>query len=94
IKDGPGHKAFDRLLSIPGVREKLGLSYTNIRGLHQTVDTRPDRAESWMSKTLSFPDLPDDKYLIRYRDPLAAIRSLLGDPAHAKGIVYVPKKVF
>ncbi|KAJ7939775.1 hypothetical protein B0H13DRAFT_2497549 [Mycena leptocephala] len=81
IKDGPGHKAFDRLLRIPGVREKLGLSI-------------PDRAMGWTSKSLSFPDRPNEKYIIRYRDPLAAIQSLLGNPAHAKDIVYVPKKVF
>ncbi|KAJ7852764.1 hypothetical protein B0H14DRAFT_3656681 [Mycena olivaceomarginata] len=94
IKDGPGHKAFDRLLEIPGVREKLGLSYQNIRGLHQIVDSIPERAETWMTKSLSFPDHPHKKHIIRYRDPLAAIRSLLGNPAHAKDIVYVPKKVF
>jgi hypothetical protein len=48
----------------------------------------------WTTKTLSFPDRPSEKYLIRYRDPLAAIRALLGNPAYAKDIVYVPKKVF
>ncbi|KAJ7842674.1 hypothetical protein B0H14DRAFT_2359498 [Mycena olivaceomarginata] len=74
IKDGPGHKAFDRLLKIPGVREKLGLSYQNIRGLHQIVDSIPERAETWMTKSLSFPDRPHEKHIIRYRDPLAAIR--------------------
>ncbi|KAJ7693152.1 hypothetical protein B0H17DRAFT_933172, partial [Mycena rosella] len=94
IKDGPGHKAFDRLLNIPGVREKLGLSYKNIRGLHQIVDDIPERAGEWMTKSLSFPDRPGEKHFIRYRDPLAAIRSLLGNPAHAKDIVYVPTKVF
>ncbi|KAJ7778044.1 hypothetical protein DFH07DRAFT_1036563, partial [Mycena maculata] len=73
---------------------KLGLSYSNIRGLHQIVDSIPERAGEWTSKTLSFPDRPDEKYLIRYRDPLTAIQTLLGNPAHAKDIVYVPKKVF
>lgn len=76
------------------VREKLGLSYSNIRGLHQIVDSIPDRAGAWTSKTLSFPDRPNEKYLIRYRDPLTAIQTLLGNPAHAKDIVYIPKKVF
>ncbi|KAJ7020881.1 hypothetical protein C8F04DRAFT_1295696 [Mycena alexandri] len=93
VKEGPGHKAFDRLLDIPGVREKLGLSYSNIRGLHQIIDEIPDRAV-WKSKLLSFPDRPDEKYTIRYRDPLDAIRSLLGNPAHAKNIVYAPKRIF
>ncbi|KAJ6449731.1 hypothetical protein C8R45DRAFT_947183 [Mycena sanguinolenta] len=40
IKDGTGHKAFDRLLNIPGVREKLGLSWTNILEPAAGVDTR------------------------------------------------------
>jgi hypothetical protein len=68
--------------------------YTSIRGLNQIVDSIPERAGIWTSKTLSFPDRPTEKYLIRYRDPLDAIRALLGNPAHAKDIVYVPKKVF
>ncbi|KAJ7334948.1 hypothetical protein DFH08DRAFT_916210 [Mycena albidolilacea] len=93
VKEGPGHKAFNRLLDIPGVRKKLGLSYSNIRGLHQIIDQIPERAV-WATKTRSFPDCPDEKYTIRHRDPLEAIRSLLGNPAHAKDIVYVPKQIF
>ncbi|KAJ7757871.1 hypothetical protein B0H14DRAFT_3598556 [Mycena olivaceomarginata] len=46
----------------------------------------------WTSRALSFPDRPAEKYLIRYRDPLAAIRALLGNPAHAKDIVYIPTR--
>lgn len=76
------------------MRAKLGLSYANVRGLHQIVDSIPDRAGLWTTKSLSFPDRPSEKYLIRYRDPLAAVRTLLGNPAHAKDIVYIPKKVF
>jgi hypothetical protein len=67
--------------------------YSNIRGLHQIIDQIPERAV-WATKTLSFPDRPDEKYTIRHRDPLEAIRSLLGNPAHAKDIVYVPKQIF
>ncbi|KAJ7822993.1 hypothetical protein B0H14DRAFT_3111039 [Mycena olivaceomarginata] len=97
VKDGPGHKAFDRLLDIPGVTcqvaDELGLSYSNIRGLHKIIDEIPERAV-WTSKSLSFPDRPDEKYIIRYRNPLDAIQSLLGNPAHAKDIVYAPKRIF
>ncbi|EGO23334.1 hypothetical protein SERLADRAFT_409690 [Serpula lacrymans var. lacrymans S7.9] len=46
IQDGIGHQSFNWLLSIPGVREKLGLSYLNIRRLHKIVDySIPFRAE-------------------------------------------------
>ncbi|KAJ7020868.1 hypothetical protein C8F04DRAFT_1403295 [Mycena alexandri] len=83
VKEGPGHKAFDRLLDIPGVREKLGLSYSNIRGLHQIIDEIPDRATAQMRST------PYDTVI-----PWTAIRSLLGNPAHAKNIVYAPKRIF
>jgi hypothetical protein len=75
------------------VKEKLGLSYHNIRGLHQVVDSIPGRAE-WKTKILSFDDKPQHKHAIHFRDPLEAIRALLGNPAHAKDIVYKPKKIF
>lgn len=32
--------------------------------------------------------------MVQFRDPLEAIRTLLGNPAHARDIVYKPKKVF
>ncbi|KII89509.1 hypothetical protein PLICRDRAFT_29724 [Plicaturopsis crispa FD-325 SS-3] len=93
VKDGIGHKSFDRFLSIPGVREKLGLSYDNIRGLHKIVDSIPERAE-WKSKYISFRDTPNEKHLVQYRNVIQAIESLIGNPAHAKDIVYVPQSVF
>ncbi|EGO18842.1 hypothetical protein SERLADRAFT_443811 [Serpula lacrymans var. lacrymans S7.9] len=94
IQDGIGHQSFNWLLSIPGVREKLGLSYHNIHGLHKIVDySIPSRAE-WKSTMISFPDTPNDTYLVQYRNVLSAIRTLLGNPAHAKHIVYCPKKIF
>jgi hypothetical protein len=37
------HYSFSNLLQ---VREKLGLSYSNIRGLHQIIDQIPERAVS------------------------------------------------
>lgn len=35
-----------------------------------------------------------EEFPIYYRCPLEAIRSLLGNPAHADRIVYKPRKVF
>ena len=37
---------------------------------------------------------PEDKHIIHYHDPKELISALLGNPAHAKDIVYRPKKVF
>jgi hypothetical protein len=110
IKDGIGHKSFDRLLSIPGVnnllfalnnsdfcfkvKEKLGLSYNNIRGLHQIVDTSIPSRAIWQHKYLSFADTPNEKHLIQFRNPIQAIESLLSNPAHAKSMVFAPKKIY
>ncbi|KAI0055226.1 hypothetical protein BV25DRAFT_1921995 [Artomyces pyxidatus] len=93
VNEGIGHKSFDRFLEIPGVVESLGLSYTTVEGLHKQVDSLPERAK-WKSKYIWFEDKPDDKHLVQYRDPLEAIEALLGNPAHAKHIVYRPRKVF
>ncbi|KAJ3493238.1 hypothetical protein NLJ89_g11065 [Agrocybe chaxingu] len=95
VQDGIGHKSFDRFLEIPGLREKLGLSFKNIREIHQTIDNDiPDRAGIWKTEDLFFDDAPDVPYTIRYRNPLEAIMSLWGDPSLAKHLVYRPQKVF
>ncbi|CAA7269607.1 unnamed protein product [Cyclocybe aegerita] len=95
VQDGIGHKSFDRFLEIPGLWEKLGLSFKNIREIHQTIDNDiPDRAGIWKTEDLFFDDAPDVPYTIRYRDPLEAVRSLWGDPSLAKHLVYRPQKVF
>ncbi|KAG1744088.1 uncharacterized protein EDB91DRAFT_1050852 [Suillus paluster] len=93
VQEGIGHKAFDRLLAILGVKDHLGLAYHNTRGLHQTIDSVPPRAK-WQSTFLAFADKPDHKHELHYRNPVDAIRTLLGNPAHAKDIIYKPATVF
>ncbi|KAF8223360.1 hypothetical protein L208DRAFT_1202901, partial [Tricholoma matsutake] len=58
VKDGIGHKSFDRFLAIPGVAEKLGLSFHNTHSLHQKIDLIPERAGLWSTKSLTFNDRP------------------------------------
>ncbi|KAF8165815.1 hypothetical protein B0H34DRAFT_794159 [Crassisporium funariophilum] len=94
VKDGPGHSAFDRLLEIPGVVEKLGLSFHNIRALHQKLDGMPEKAGEWQTKHLSFQDSPDDIFTMRYRDPIEAIRSLWKDTNLSPRMKFGPTKVF
>ncbi|KAJ3966048.1 hypothetical protein EV361DRAFT_872717 [Lentinula raphanica] len=94
VKDGIGHKSLDRLLSIPGVTDKLGLSYTNIAGLHKKIDALRPRAGEWKVKKLRFKDQPDDDFILRHRDILECVQSLWGDPALADHLVYKPKKIF
>ncbi|PPQ92723.1 hypothetical protein CVT25_013764, partial [Psilocybe cyanescens] len=94
VMDGPGHNTFDRLLAIPGVVEKLGLSYKNIRVLHQKLDNIPEKAGEWQTKHLFFKDKPSETFTIRFRDPIAAIQSLWKDPHFSKDMVYAPAKIF
>ncbi|KAH9910771.1 uncharacterized protein B0H18DRAFT_894472, partial [Fomitopsis serialis] len=93
VKEGISQGAVDRFLNIPNVREKLGLSYHNMRALLQKVDSIPERAE-WMEQWITFKDRPGEQHLIQFRDIIAAIRALLGNPAHADRIVYRPRRIF
>ncbi|KAF8233806.1 hypothetical protein L208DRAFT_1265123, partial [Tricholoma matsutake] len=76
------------------VVEKLGLSFSNIRGLHQMVDAILDHAGTWRSRTLSFKDTPEDQFIVCYRDVVEAVWSLWGDSSFSKELVTVPQKIF
>ena len=75
------------------VTERLDLSFKDTRALHKKIDTLPDRAGPWHTKVLSFSDTPEE-FMFRYRNSLDAVKTLLGDPALAKDIVYRPKRIF
>ncbi|KAF8868755.1 hypothetical protein CPB84DRAFT_1755779 [Gymnopilus junonius] len=94
VKDGPSHNAFNRLLEIPGVVENLGLSYHNIRGLHQKLDTMPEKAGEWKTQNIVFKYKPEQSFMLRYRDPLEAVKSLWRDPQLSPEMVFASCKVF
>ncbi|KIY62218.1 hypothetical protein CYLTODRAFT_183523 [Cylindrobasidium torrendii FP15055 ss-10] len=94
VTEGIGHGSFNRLLEIEGVKERLGLSYPNTRGLHQRVDEVPSRAGRWHTKKITFPDRPDEVFTFRHRNILEAVESLLGDPELAEHLVYKPRQMF
>ena len=73
--------------------ESLGLSFKDVRELFAKVDTIPDRAP-WRTMSIAFPDRPEEKHLVRYRDIIEAIKALLGNPSYAKRIVWRPRRVF
>lgn len=54
----------------------------------------PDRAGKWKKKTLRFRDQSEDTYVIRYRNSLEAVKTLLGDPRYRDDIVYKPTTLF
>lgn len=60
----------------------------------QTVDKIPERCGQWFTKQLSFRDRPDEHFIVRYRDPIDAIKALWGDPAFSKDLVYKSAKMF
>ena len=74
-------------------REKLELSYHNMRALLQRVDSLPERAE-WQECTITIKDRPKERHLLQFRDIIQAIRALLGNIRHAGKIVYRPRKIF
>jgi hypothetical protein len=58
------------------------------------VDSLPERAGPWKERALYYESNEDEKFIVRYRDPIEAIKALLGDPSLADHIVYRPKKIF
>lgn len=94
VDEDPGHAAFDRLLKIPGVIQKLGLSFKNVRGIRKTIEKIPSASAKWKSKVLRYADRPEEKFIIRYRDPVEVIRDLVGDPSLADDLHWAPSKVY
>ncbi|KAJ3832411.1 hypothetical protein F5878DRAFT_548217 [Lentinula raphanica] len=88
VKEKVSQSSFNRLLQIPEVKEKLGLSFENARSMLNKVDQIPERAGRWFVKQLSFKDRPQEEFTVRYRDPIEAIKALWGDPSLAKHMVY------
>ncbi|KAE9389078.1 hypothetical protein BT96DRAFT_835447 [Gymnopus androsaceus JB14] len=94
VKDNVGHNSFDRFLHIPGVVEKLGLSYHNVRGLHQCIDSICPKAGDWKVRRLRFKDHPNEEFILCHRNILDVVKSLWGDPSLAQHLVYCPKSIF
>ncbi|KAJ3727562.1 hypothetical protein C8R42DRAFT_638742 [Lentinula raphanica] len=94
VKEKVSQSSFNRLLKIPQVKEKLGVSFDNARSMLNKVDQIPERGGSWFVKQLSFKDRPQEEFTVRYRDPVEAIKALWGDPSLAKDLVYKPAKLF
>jgi hypothetical protein len=82
------------LIDMSQVVEKLGLSFHNVRALHQKIDDMPDRAGSWQKKSLSFRDLPGEDFTVWHRDPIEAIKGLWKDPNLSPHMAFTPSKVY
>ncbi|KAI0069540.1 hypothetical protein K474DRAFT_1687710 [Panus rudis PR-1116 ss-1] len=87
---GPGSTAVSELLSIPG--DALGLSYKNSRELNQIIDTYLPAQRPCFHRGGSV--LEGEIYDVYYRDILACIRALYGDPSFAPYLIFKPEKHF
>ncbi|PPQ84187.1 hypothetical protein CVT24_001862, partial [Panaeolus cyanescens] len=94
IKTDPGKNGLDRLLQIPGVVEKLGLSFHNSRALYKRLDVIKNKAGEWKTSRLRFNDNDDEEFIVRHRDPLEAIKSLWQDPFLSPKMVFKPVRVY
>ncbi|KAG6825968.1 hypothetical protein H0H92_001684, partial [Tricholoma furcatifolium] len=86
---GPSSTAFTELMSIDGVAEKLGLSFTNTRELNRIIDkSLPGRPQFERQEIM----IGDEVCEVFFRDVMACIRALLGDPDFAPYLVFAPEK--
>ena len=76
------------------VVEKLGLSFHNMHALHKKLDAIPEQAGDWQTRDIFFHNEPEEKYTIRFRDPVEAVKSLWKDPELSPSMVFCPAKHF
>ncbi|KAA1479326.1 hypothetical protein DENSPDRAFT_862008 [Dentipellis sp. KUC8613] len=94
-EEAVGSNALTRLLSIPGLVDKLDLSYQNSRALNQIVDELPGNPP-WLesSFTVSHEDTGSVTHKLRFRDPLKCIESLYGKVDFVNHMSFGPVKDF
>ncbi|KAF8065173.1 hypothetical protein FPV67DRAFT_1653931 [Lyophyllum atratum] len=86
---GPSSTAFTELMKIDGVSEKLGLSFKSTKELNKMIDeSLPGRPRFQRHEVL----IGDEVCEVFFRDVIACIRALLGDPDFAVYLVFVPEK--
>ncbi|KAH8080741.1 hypothetical protein BXZ70DRAFT_910952, partial [Cristinia sonorae] len=86
---GPGSNCLDRLLSIDGLPEALGLSFSNVRHLNQIVDQLPTGRPRFRCKEIN---VAGETYEVYYRDALECIKCLYGDPNFAGDLIFKPER--
>ncbi|KAI0631684.1 hypothetical protein C8Q77DRAFT_1228219 [Trametes polyzona] len=87
---GPGSTAVSELLQIEGLASLLGLSYKNSRELNKIIDT--DLSSARPRFTRREVVVAGYAYEIFYRDVLACVQALYGDPEFVDLLVFAPEK--
>ncbi|TFY52981.1 hypothetical protein EVG20_g10318 [Dentipellis fragilis] len=94
-EEAVGSNTLTRLLSIPGVVEKLGLSYHNSRALDQTIDGLPGNPP-WLESTftVSRKAAGTVSHPLCFRDPVACISALYGNIDFIEHMAFEPVQEF
>ncbi|CDO77552.1 hypothetical protein BN946_scf184912.g51 [Trametes cinnabarina] len=87
---GPGSTAFTELLRIPGVVEKLGLSYSTAEQLNKIIDSRLSSGRPRF--TCREIKVGGEAFDIYYRDVIACIRALFSDPEFSGILIFAPER--
>ncbi|TBU36674.1 hypothetical protein BD309DRAFT_877923, partial [Dichomitus squalens] len=87
---GPGSTAFDELLAIEEVANRLALSYKNTRGLNRIIDEQLPSARPCFERHEIV--VAGEAFEVFYRDILKCVEALYGDPDFAELLLLVPER--
>ncbi|KAF5346250.1 hypothetical protein D9758_014405 [Tetrapyrgos nigripes] len=86
---GPSSTALTELLKIPGLVEKLELSYTSANELNQIIDDKlPSRPQFRTANIV----VEGESFEIYFRDIMECVEALFRDPKFAPYMKFVPEK--
>ncbi|KAM6489556.1 hypothetical protein JOM56_014975 [Amanita muscaria] len=87
---GPSETSLSEFLAIPEVCEQLGLTFKTVRELNGVIDTLPARPKFQCEEVT----VASEAYPCFFRDIIACIRALYGDPDFVYEMLYVPEQHF
>ncbi|KAI0055661.1 hypothetical protein BV25DRAFT_1815297 [Artomyces pyxidatus] len=88
---GPTSTAFTDLLQIKGLREKLELSFKNVGDVNTIIDNQLPTTPAFNCEEV---EVDGEKYEVYFRDILACVRSLYGNPEFSPFMTYAPERHF
>ncbi|KAI0263871.1 hypothetical protein BC834DRAFT_1042725 [Gloeopeniophorella convolvens] len=86
---GPSSRALTDLLAIPGVSERLGISFKNARELNNTIDSQLPGRPPFRREQIVVAGVAFDIY---YRDIIECIKALFGDPKFQPYLAFSPER--
>ncbi|KAI0673079.1 hypothetical protein C8Q78DRAFT_970055 [Trametes maxima] len=87
---GPGSTAVSELLDIDGLAEKLGLSYKTVAELNAIIDKYLSSERPRFTRREIV--VGGEAFEVFYRDVIACIRALFGDPEFSGILVFAPER--